>query len=194
MSLGKNTVISSFVDRISAGIPRPYSPWLPAPWAVQWSTQPESSLDIKPLPYLLLFFDKNWTEEIINDSCILSAKLIDHLAPHMDSGSSHLQHHHPAIQRRFIDKNLLYPATRKSNRITLPLTLCRGKRNPRRTFESSRYQIRKEIEATAQDKDEANSPQRDYDEIEQWTWSLDFKGLEKFVNEHGHKGGGMTDG
>lgn len=30
--------------------------------------------------------------------------------------------------------------------------------------------------------------------IKRWQWSLDFKGMESFVAEHGHKGGGMTDG
>jgi hypothetical protein len=31
-------------------------------------------------------------------------------------------------------------------------------------------------------------------EIKRWAWSVDFKGLEDFVAEHGAKGGGMTDG
>ena len=34
----------------------------------------------------------------------------------------------------------------------------------------------------------------DIDGIKIWKWSLDFKGLERFVAEHGQKGGGMTDG
>jgi broad specificity polyphosphatase/5'/3'-nucleotidase SurE len=45
-------------------------------------------------------------------------------------------------------------------------------------------------EGTAEDKDETEGE----GDIKQWVWSLDFKGLEKFVNEHGDKGGGMTDG
>jgi hypothetical protein len=27
-----------------------------------------------------------------------------------------------------------------------------------------------------------------------WQWHMDFKGLEEFVQEHGQRGGGMTDG
>jgi len=30
--------------------------------------------------------------------------------------------------------------------------------------------------------------------IKRWQWSVDFKGFEAYVAEHGHKGGGMTDG
>jgi broad specificity polyphosphatase/5'/3'-nucleotidase SurE len=37
-------------------------------------------------------------------------------------------------------------------------------------------------------------PIEDIEGIKRWQWSMDFKGLEAFVAEHGHKGGGMTDG
>ena len=30
--------------------------------------------------------------------------------------------------------------------------------------------------------------------VKRWQWSVDFKGMEAYVNEHGGKGGGMTDG
>jgi broad specificity polyphosphatase/5'/3'-nucleotidase SurE len=30
--------------------------------------------------------------------------------------------------------------------------------------------------------------------IKRWQWSMNFKGMEEFVEEHGAKGGGMTDG
>ena len=29
--------------------------------------------------------------------------------------------------------------------------------------------------------------------VKRWKWELNFKGLEAYVAEHGHKGGGMTD-
>ena len=35
---------------------------------------------------------------------------------------------------------------------------------------------------------------KDVGGVKRWTWSVDFKGLEAFVEEHGQKGGGMTDG
>ena len=30
--------------------------------------------------------------------------------------------------------------------------------------------------------------------IKRWQWSMDFKGMQAYVDEHGDKGGGMTDG
>ena len=30
--------------------------------------------------------------------------------------------------------------------------------------------------------------------VKRWQWNVDFKGLEAFVQEHGTKGGGLTDG
>jgi broad specificity polyphosphatase/5'/3'-nucleotidase SurE len=130
---------------------------------------------------------------MVNDCCLLSVKLINHLlriwTPEVHMYNVNIPLFKDVLSTKVYFTRLLENQTGSLFRLisaeeTETLDLCSSQ-----TAAKAEQNLREE--GKAEDTDEIEGG---YGDIRQWTWSLDFKGLEKFVNEHGHKGGGMTDG
>ena len=60
--------------------------------------------------------------------------------------------------------------------------------------EQAERRLREEEGTVEKNEEDAETDITDIGGVRRWKWSVDFKGLEAYVAEHGHKGGGMTDG
>jgi broad specificity polyphosphatase/5'/3'-nucleotidase SurE len=133
---------------------------------------------------------------MVNDCCLLSVNLIDHLlriwTPEVHIYNVNIPLFKDVSSTKIFFTRLLENQTGSLFRLLSTEENETLEISSSQTAAKAERNLREEVKA--ENEDEAEIPERDYGDVKQWTWSLDFTGLEKFVNEHGDKGGGMTDG
>jgi broad specificity polyphosphatase/5'/3'-nucleotidase SurE len=140
-------------------------------------------------------FDKSWTEKDVNDACVLSSKLIDHLLKIWTAGVHVYNINIPLIDDVVSTK--IYYTRLLENRSGSLFRLLTAEENEEheRNNNVDAGKLEQKLREDKTTDDMPDGPSVDEIEgIKRWQWSVDFKGLEAYVAEHGTKGGGMTDG
>jgi len=144
-------------------------------------------------------FEKNWTEKDVDDACLLSSKLIDHLLQ-IWTPEVHLYNVNIPLIKDVLSTKIYFTRLLE-NRTGSLFRLLSAEENEAHERESKANDAWKAKpglrDEGAAEKNEENDEEADIADIEgvkRWKWSVDFKLFEAFVAEHGHKGHGMTDG
>jgi broad specificity polyphosphatase/5'/3'-nucleotidase SurE len=147
----------------------------------------------------------------VNDACLLSSKLIDHLlqiwTPDVHVYNINIPLFKDVLSTKVFFTRLLENRTGSLFRL---LSAEENEEHERQSKVDNAGKAEQKLreEGTSQGNDNAVVQEEQtewHDETEifseeevegvkRWQWSLDFKGLEAYVAEHGQKGGGMTDG
>lgn len=155
-------------------------------------------------------FDKSWNETDVNNACLLSSKLIDHLlqlwTPEVHLYNINIPLIKDVLSAKIYFTRLLENKTGSLFRLLSPeenkaheresMADESGKAEGRLLEENTAGQSEEKLRNDEADwHDDTDILPRNYFEgIKRWQWSVDFKGMQTYVDEHGHKGGGMTDG
>lgn len=136
----------------------------------------------------------------VEDACVLSSNLIDHLLA-LWTPDVHVYNINVPLMNDVLSTRIYFTRLLE-NRSGSLFRLLSDQEN-----QIHEQQTKEDAGKTEQKLREEGTTQRDddtdwHDEseipeltgIKRWQWSVDFKGLDAYVAEHGHKGGGMTDG
>ena len=132
----------------------------------------------------------------MNDACLLSSKLIDHLlqiwTPEVHLYNVNIPLIKDVLSTKIYFTRLLENRTGSLFRL---LSVEENEVHERKlkVDHAGKVERRLREEGTAEQNNDATDI-TDIERVKRWKWSLDFKRLEAYVAEHGHKGGGMTDG
>jgi tubulin---tyrosine ligase len=142
----------------------------------------------------------------VNDACLVSARLIDHLLslwmPDVHVYNINIPLIKDVLSTKIFFTRLLENRSGSLFRLLSDEENQKHDKTPKEDAAKSETRLREE--GTTKRKSEP--PQEDdtdwHDEtdipelgrVKRWQWSVDFKGMEAYVAEHGQKGGGMTDG
>jgi broad specificity polyphosphatase/5'/3'-nucleotidase SurE len=143
-------------------------------------------------------YDAHWTDEIVHDSCLLSAKLVEHLleiwTPEVHIYNVNIPLFKDVLSTKIFFTRLLENQTGSLFRL---LSAEENESHERSAAEAERKlweEGRADQGEETEWHDDTDILSKDYGGIKRWQWNADFPSFQKFVNEHGHKGGGMTDG
>jgi tubulin---tyrosine ligase len=153
------------------------------------------------------FFDKSWNETDVNNACLLSSKLIDHLfqlwTPEVHLYNINIPLIKDVLSTKIYFTRLLENKTGSLFRLLSPEE---NEAHERKSMVDESGEAERRFHGERQSEEDLRDdetdwhddtdilPRKDFEGIKRWQWSVDFKGLEAYVDEHGHKGGGMTDG
>jgi len=139
---------------------------------------------------------------MVNDCCSLSAKLIDHLLEIWTS-EVHIYNVNTPLIKDVLSTKIFFTRLLENRSASL-FRLLSAEHNeshemsvhqpPPVSEKKLRQEGKTEDENTEWPDDTAIILEKDYGGTRRWQWSPNFVSLQEFVNEHGHKGGGMTDG
>ena len=154
-------------------------------------------------------FDKSWNETDVNNACLVSSKLIDHLlqlwTPEVHLYNINIPLIKDVLSTKIYFTRLLENKTGSLFRLLSPEENEAHERKSMADDGKAERRLREEGTTGKREEnlgddetdwhDETDIlPRNDFEGIKRWQWSVDFKGMEAYVDEHGHKGGGMTDG
>jgi len=147
---------------------------------------------------------------MVNDACLLSAKLVNHLLRIWVSDvhvyNVNIPLFHGVRSTKIYFTRLL---ENRSGSLFQLLSVQENEEHARQGRINDPAKMEQKLREEGTTEEDDNTPQDDstdwhnetdilsleeFQGIKRWQWSLDFKGLEEYVAEHGHKGGGMTDG
>jgi broad specificity polyphosphatase/5'/3'-nucleotidase SurE len=151
-------------------------------------------------------FDKNWTDQHVKDACTVSSKLIDYLlekwTPEVHVYNINIPLFPGVLTTKIFFTRLL---ENRSGSLFRLLSPEENHKHEQTINDAAKAEQKLREEGTTKKDDIEDDETEWHDDsdmlamkdvggIKRWTWSVDFKGLEAFVEEHGQKGGGMTDG
>jgi tubulin---tyrosine ligase len=155
-------------------------------------------------------FDKSWNETDVNNACLLSSKLIDHLLQ-LWTPEVHLYNINIPLIKDVLSTKIYFTRLleNKTGSLFRLLSPEENEAHERKSMVDEGGEAERRFRGentTGQSEEDPRDDEtdwhddtdiltrRDFEGIKRWQWSVDFKGMDAFVNEHGHKGGGMTDG
>ena len=137
---------------------------------------------------------------MINDACLLSTKLVDHILtlwkPNVHVYNINIPLINDVLSTKIYFTRLLENRSGSLFRLLSDRENQEHEKQTKGEAEQAERALHEDGTTRKDDKTEWHDESDIFEltGVKRWQWSVDFKGLEAFVNEHGHKGGGMTDG